>query len=97
MSVLKSSLLGLALSTALSASTLAQQAPQGPSITAHSIAAVVNDDIITSHDLRQRVLFILATTGAQRDEQTLVRIQRQALRNLVDEHLQMQEAEKYAN
>ena len=95
MSVLKSSLLGLAVSSALSASTLAQQAPQGPSITAHSIAAVVNDDIITSHDLRQRVLFILATTGAQRDEQTLVRIQRQALRNLVDEHLQMQEAEKY--
>ena len=95
MSVLKSSLLGLALSSALSVGAWAQQGPQGPSITAHSIAAVVNDDIITSHDLRQRVLFILATTGAQRDEQTLVRIQQQALRNLVDEHLQMQEAEKY--
>lgn len=95
MSVLKSSLLGLALTSALSTGAFAQQGPQGPSITAHSIAAVVNDDIITSHDLRQRVLFILATTGSQRDEQTLVRIQRQALRNLVDEHLQMQEAEKY--
>ncbi|MEL6686254.1 MAG: peptidylprolyl isomerase [Pseudomonadota bacterium] len=95
MSLLKSSLIGLALSSAVYVSAFAQQAPRGPSPTAHSIAAVVNDDIITSHDLRQRVLFILATTGAQRDEQTLVRIQRQALRNLIDEHLQMREAEKY--
>lgn len=97
MSMLKASLSGLALATLLTSGAVAQQAgqAQGPSPTAHSIAAVVNDDIITSHDLRQRVLFILATTGVQRDEQTLLRVQRQALRNLIDEHLQMQEAEKY--
>lgn len=84
----------LALSGATTA--LAQNQPQGgPSPTAHSIAAVVNSDIITSHDLRQRVLFMLATTGVERNEETLVRIQNQALRNLVDEHLQMQEAEKF--
>lgn len=63
--------------------------------TSHSIAAVVNDDIVTTHDLRQRVLFMMATTGVQRDEASLQRVQQQALRNLVDEHLQMQEAEKY--
>jgi len=63
--------------------------------TSHGIAAVVNDDIITTHDLRQRVLFIMATTGAERTEESLARIQAQALRNLVDEKIQIQEAEKY--
>ena len=62
---------------------------------AHGIAAVVNDDIVTVHDLRQRVFFMLATTGAKTDEATLQRLQSQALNNLVDEHLQMQESEKY--
>ncbi|MGJ8559075.1 MAG: peptidylprolyl isomerase [Litorimonas sp.] len=96
---MKSSLSRLALTAALALSgattTLAQDQSQGPSPTAHSIAAVVNSDIITSHDLRQRVLFMLATTGVERNEETLIRIQNQALRNLVDEHLQMQEAEKF--
>ena len=61
----------------------------------HSITAVVNDDIVTTHDLRQRVLFIMATTGAERTEESLARIQQQALRNLVDEKIQIQESEKY--
>lgn len=81
----------LAIATALmatSAPTYAQSAP-------HGIAAVVNSDIVTIHDLRQRVLFMMATTGAETDEASIQRLQRQALRNLVDEHLQMQEAEKY--
>lgn len=97
--MMTSSLSRLALIAALaltSATTaLAQNQTQGPSPSAHSIAAVVNSDIITSHDLRQRVLFMLATTGVERNEETLQRIQGQALRNLVDEHLQMQEAEKF--
>lgn len=81
----------LAISTALlstSASVNAQSAP-------HGIAAVVNSDIVTIHDLRQRVLFMMATTGAETDEASIQRMQRQALRNLVDEHLQMQEAGTY--
>ena len=61
----------------------------------HGIAAVVNDDIITSHDLRQRVLFMLATTGVDRSEESVTRVQAQALRNLVDEKIQVQESEKY--
>ncbi len=85
-------LLGSAL-VAMPASS--QDGPSAASPAAHSIAAVVNSDIITSHDLRQRVLFMLATTGVERNEATLVRIQNQALRNLIDEHIQMQEAEKF--
>jgi len=61
----------------------------------HGIVAVVNDDIVSAHDVRQRVLFLLATTGAPRDEASLARLQQQALRNLVDEKLQMQESRKY--
>lgn len=77
--------------TALLATTASVQAQNAP----HGIAAVVNSDIVTIHDLRQRVLFMMATTGAERDDASVQRLQRQALRNLVDEHLQMQEAEKY--
>ncbi|WP_371397866.1 peptidylprolyl isomerase [Fretibacter rubidus] len=63
--------------------------------TSHGIAAVVNDDIITTHDLRQRVLFMLATTGSERDQATIARLQQQALQNLIDEHIQLQESNKF--
>ncbi len=84
-----------AISTALLASTLFVSVPAYAQSAPHGIAAVVNSDIVTIHDLRQRVLFMMATTGAETDEASVQRLQRQALRNLVDEHLQMQEAEKY--
>jgi len=61
----------------------------------HGIAAVINDDIVTSHDLRQRVLFMMATTGVERTEESLQRVQAQALRNLIDEKIQIQESQKY--
>ncbi|MEP6342243.1 MAG: peptidylprolyl isomerase [Maricaulaceae bacterium] len=72
----------------VTAPTIAAQTGQG-------IAAVVNEDIVTSYDLRQRVLFILATTGVERDEQSLLRVQNQALKNLIDEALQIQESRKF--
>ncbi|MGB0906980.1 MAG: peptidylprolyl isomerase [Maricaulaceae bacterium] len=75
--------------TALAASTAATAQTQ------HGIAAVVNDDIVTTHDLRQRVMFMLATTGAERNEETVARLQQQALRNLINEHIQIQESEKF--
>ena len=81
----------LAIATALLSTSVPVCAQTAP----HGIAAVVNSDIVTIHDLRQRVLFMMATTGAETDEASIQRLQRQALRNLVDEHLQMQEAEKY--
>ena len=87
----KSSLIAALLASALGVS--AAQAQQSPF--SHGIAAVVNDDIITTHDLQQRVLFMLATTGAERDEATLARLQQTALRNLIDEHIQLQESTKF--
>lgn len=81
----------LAITTALLTTSEPLYAQNAP----HGIAAVVNSDIVTIHDLRQRVLFMMATTGAEADEASIERLQRQALRNLVDEHLQMQEAGTY--
>lgn len=61
-------------------------APQG-----EAIAAVVNDEIISTYDLRQRLLLLLIQSGVQPTEAQLVQFQREALRNLVDERLQLQE------
>ena len=89
--IFKSSLITALLASTLSVSSAhAQQSPYSL-----GISAVVNDDIITTHDLQQRVLFMLATTGAERDEATLLRLQQTALRNLIDEHIQMQESAKF--
>ena len=60
------------------------------------IAALVNDEPIPTVDVRNRMRLIIASTGmAQIDEATLARIQDQAVRGLVDEHLQLQAAREY--
>jgi peptidyl-prolyl cis-trans isomerase SurA len=67
------------------------QPPAPPRPLAEAVAAVVNDDIISTYDLAQRMSLLITTSGAQPDEQTLPQFQREALLSLVDEHLQMQE------
>ncbi|MEE9347418.1 MAG: peptidylprolyl isomerase [Robiginitomaculum sp.] len=62
---------------------------------AHGIAATVNEDVITTHDLRQRVLFNIMASGTKVTEDSLKRMQAQAMRALVDERLQMGEAKKF--
>ncbi len=56
-----------------------------------TVAALVNDDPISSYDLRQRMRLLVATTGVQPSEDNLPQIEREALRGLVDERLEMQE------
>jgi peptidyl-prolyl cis-trans isomerase SurA len=56
-----------------------------------SVAAVVNDEVISTYDLRQRMLLLVVTSGVQPTDQNLAEIQKEALRGLVDEHLEMQE------
>ncbi len=55
------------------------------------VAALVNDDVISTYDLRQRALLYLVTTGTQPTQDNLPQIQQEALRSLIDEHLEMQE------
>jgi len=56
-----------------------------------SVAAVVNDEIISTYDLAQRMRLLIATSGIQPNEQNLPQFQRQALISLIDEHLQLHE------
>ena len=58
------------------------------------IAAIVNDDIISFFDLNARVTFMIATTNAPNTPETHKRFQQQVLKNLIDERLQKQEANK---
>ena len=65
--------------------------PRGMS---ESVAAVVNDDIISTYDLAQRMRLLIATSGVQPTEQTLPQFQQEALVGLVDERLQLQELKR---
>jgi peptidyl-prolyl cis-trans isomerase SurA len=56
-----------------------------------SVAAIVNDDIISTYDLAQRMRLLIATTGVQPTQETLPQFQQEALVSLVDERLQLQE------
>ncbi len=59
------------------------------------IAAIVNDDPISTFDVQQRMRLILSTSGVQPDEELLRRIQAQALNSLIEEQIQLQEAERF--
>lgn len=69
----------------------AQAAPQAPPGLSESVAAVVNDDIISTYDLGQRMRLLIATSGVQPTQENLPQFQREALVGLVDEQLQFQE------
>ena len=58
------------------------------------VAALVNDDVISTYDLRQRALLYLVTTGTQPTQENLPQIQQEALKSLIDEHLEMQELKR---
>ena len=58
------------------------------------VVAVVNDDIISSYDLSQRIMLLIATTGVRPTKDSMPQIQQEALRSLIDEHLQVQEVRR---
>ncbi len=57
-------------------------------------AAVVNDDIISVLDLAMRVQLAVVAAGVEDTQDVRRRLTPQVLRNLIDERLQMQEAER---
>jgi len=82
--------LGLAaalLAAPLSADAWAQQ-------NVMRIAAIVNDDLISVYDLESRVRWVVLTTGIKPDNQNQRRIIQQVLREMVDERLRLQEADR---
>lgn len=64
---------------------------QAPAQMSESVAAVVNDEIISTYDLAQRMRLLIVTSGAQPTQETLPQFQREALISMIDERLQMQE------
>jgi peptidyl-prolyl cis-trans isomerase SurA len=55
------------------------------------IAAIVNDDIISSHDLESRIALFLATSNAQDTPENRRRLAPEVLRTLIDDVLKRQE------
>ena len=64
---------------------LAAVAPVGPTLR-EGVAAIVNDEVISTYDLRQRTLLLIVTSGVQVDQSSLPQIEREALRQLVARH-----------
>ena len=79
------------VASAQDAAQPAAPAPMAPTGLSESVAATVNDGIISTYDLSQRMRLLLATSGVQPTQQNLPQIQREALISLVDERLQIQE------
>lgn len=64
-------------------------APEG-----QRIAAVVNDDVISMHDIQTRLGLVLATTNVPPTPEAQQRLAPQVLRSLVDDALKRQEARR---
>ena len=59
-----------------------------------AISAIVNDEVISRYDVQQRVQLIISTSGIKPTKENISRLEAQALRSLVNEKIQLQEAEK---
>ncbi len=66
------------------------QAPQLPQL-GEGMLVSVNDDMITSYDLKQRMLLLIVTSGVQVTQDNYAAFQQQALNSLIDEALENQE------
>lgn len=60
-----------------------------------AVAAVVNDSVVTTFDVRQRIKLMLISSGGQIPADALPQLQAQALRDLIEERLKLGEAKKF--
>lgn len=102
--LLKSTSVGLASAAALIAGSLAQTPAAGDNRAglpasykgpASAVAAIVNDTVITTYDVEQRLKLMIVSSGGRINPQLLPRLQDQAVRDLVEEQLKIQEAKKF--
>ncbi len=64
-------------------------------VPSESVAAIVNDTVITTYDVRQRMKLMLISAGGQIPPEALPQLQQQAVRDLVEEKLKLQETAKF--
>ena len=98
--MLKALMLAMAISVAGVSSVSAQTLPALPTTPSaqqiEGIVAIVNDDPISFTDVRQRARMLLLGLGGQQPTQEQIQqITTQALEQLIDEKLQLQEASEY--
>jgi peptidyl-prolyl cis-trans isomerase SurA len=79
---------------ALAVATLGLAAPVSAQ-NAEGVAAIVNDNVISTFDVRQRANMLLMFANLQPTPELQQRARAQALRDLVDERLQVQEAARF--
>jgi peptidyl-prolyl cis-trans isomerase SurA len=77
------------------ASALAGAASPASAQLAEGVAAVVNDHVISTFDVRQRANLLITSAGLQSTPEMQQRARSQALRDLVDERLQILETATY--
>ncbi|HMU49338.1 MAG TPA: SurA N-terminal domain-containing protein [Geminicoccaceae bacterium] len=82
------------LALALAAGAVAAAPHTAGAQAVQGIAAVVNDDIVSTQELGERVRLARASTGLPDDPNTQRLLLQQALRTLIDEKLQAQEARR---
>ena len=70
-------------------------APSATAQNAEGVAAIVNDNVISTFDVRQRAMLLLVSAGLERTPEMQQRARAQALRDLVDERLQIEEARRF--
>jgi peptidyl-prolyl cis-trans isomerase SurA len=66
----------------------------GQAQSVQTIAAVVNDEVISNYDLQQRVRLVISSSGANPTERIADQFRAQILDSLIDERLQVQEAKR---
>lgn len=83
--------------TAVAAFAVAGLGLMSPAIAqnAEGVAAIVNDKVISTYDVRQRARLLLISANIESTPEMDQRARAQALRDLVDEHLQIEEAAKF--
>ena len=84
--LLRALLAGVVLTAALAAPGHAQSVQR--------IAAIVNDEVISAYDLEQRLRLILTSSGRDPSPDLMRQAQAQVLDSLVEERLQLQEAQR---
>jgi peptidyl-prolyl cis-trans isomerase SurA len=85
-------LLALVLLAALPLPVAAQQAAR--QLPPQRIAAVVNDAVVSMRDLEERLQLVMVTSGVANTPEARQRLAPQVLRSLIEETLQLQEADR---
>ncbi|MBX9747749.1 MAG: peptidylprolyl isomerase [Hyphomonadaceae bacterium] len=83
------------LAAAVVAAALTGAAAPVMAQSAEGVAAIVNDRVISTYDVRQRTALLMMSAGLEPTPELEQRIRAQALRDLIDEILQMQEAARF--